>query len=264
MSQVDWLLSALKKSEGDPAYNPQELDLWLGRTPRDHAANLLLCAIHQHPVTFLRRQMHLIAIIGLIAFLYIGFRAGLVLALPVAFVVVLVVQAVSGEIRAKERILRRTALLLARLDDERAIPYLAVYWMYLPDHAYQGELRKQIGEELIRLTTLAQESGVRSPVAESLRQLLIVRFKTSRDNPPEWSELQTDVLLAAVRYIAKNGTDSDRKVLEMVASAAPLTPYRAMVIQAARHALEPPIALPVSYRALLPTEAETITLWEPF
>ncbi|GAB4455526.1 MAG: hypothetical protein OHK0029_11840 [Armatimonadaceae bacterium] len=266
MPQVDWLATTLERGETDPAFDPQVLEAWRKNTEPDEAANLLLRVLHQYPVSFLQRQLVLLVLIGAALWLVVMACWGFHYALPVALVTALVAQRVTNTITLNNRVVRRAALLLAGLNDERSLPYLLETWSPIPGQEATAPLVRHTERELLRLTDAALLNGAQPRIAASFRHLLHrTVFRDLQQHRqrvgasfPEWTEDQTDILLGAIRYLAVHHSEEDRVILHAIARAYPATPNRRILCEAAQAALAQPVPVAVSVQAVLPTEREAV------
>lgn len=176
-----------------------------------------------------------------------GGGPGIISMLPIFF-------AVYGQ---RFTIAPRAALLLARLNDQRAVAGLADTW--LPNARVNSTYAKEQSEfapNLVRLLDgLSGPSVIAAPETRaSLRRLLkrLVPFK--RTPRKDLTEEVADVLIAALRVLSRTGANEDKELLARIADANVIakqsTPNRDLVREAARLCLASPAGVDVSQTAI--------------
>jgi hypothetical protein len=213
----------------DTEANRRSVEEWLKKTPPNDAANLLARVLAKHPARSARAETYLYALI--FAFLLVMVAAlvwkvlrefqGIV---PVwAFVFPIVLLSRQGSVG------RRAALLLARLDDRRAIPGLAAAWNPSPNQKQRAE-NERIEAELDRLITLHTAGQAYPSITTTLvlgrllrRAARAWRSEAKRGSGKiDLSDSRANMLLAAVRFLGQNGTPEDAAILNEIARL-PLT-----------------------------------------
>jgi hypothetical protein len=211
----------------DTAENQWRLQEWLRKTPPNAAADQLARIIHKHrpaPASTTRTVQAI--------FIFAASFGLILLILKLAFDVKL-----SGFpfmfwyipfiiiISQNSQIGRKASLLLAELNDQRAIAGLAASWSPSVRRASDSGENERIEAEITRLTTLytSGHTGPYMTTSAALRKMLQRAVQTWRRDIRrgirlDFSDSRADMLLSAVRFIGHNGTLEDRVVLKQIAS----------------------------------------------
>jgi hypothetical protein len=224
------------------------LRLWSSRTSSHEIANLLMEVLRHHasPGKVLLTLVAALVILPLAACL--SYILPLWFVLPGAPLIYAHVDAVR-----RRRITQRAALMLARLNDERAIPYLTESWRETP---IDRKTNATITEEITRLATQAYRRGETATGAETLRDFVARRFPLS--SPRDLREAETDMFLAVLRLIGQSGNPIDQKTLEKISRLRNNKSNHELIIEAARLMVEPLAPPPIiSLETTLPTETIT-------
>ncbi|GAB4455533.1 MAG: hypothetical protein OHK0029_11860 [Armatimonadaceae bacterium] len=139
----------------------------------------------------------------------------------------------------------RASLLLARYDAPQALLYLLDCWKVLTGkrgmRSSQDDdaTRKAVAEQTTRLLDVLLDNPPNRQYAQELRKLLYQHV--IQDGRKRLTDEETDMYLAALRYLAKTDLPEDRKLLQKL-SAQPSypDPNREVLAQAAQAYLEPP------------------------
>ncbi|GAB4455530.1 MAG: hypothetical protein OHK0029_11850 [Armatimonadaceae bacterium] len=266
-----WVVSRLLDDSGEAQ---SELMRWSALTSSYEASQVLLSVLRQYPP--LLRNHAMTPAGGIASFVLSPLTVIIAAAQENPFLLALPFIPLfysAWRDLSRPKIALRAALMLARLNDERAIPFLAQCW---------GEVRSSrnehfpVIEELTRLVNRATEwippvesralggSAARThqEIAATLREFLRKEFP---QNPASYlrdiTESEADLFLAVVRYLSAYGTETDRKLLSVVTWTRTNHPNRLLVAEAANLCLRPATEpVPVSRYAALPTDLPSPTL----
>jgi hypothetical protein len=211
----------------DKGANQRQLDEWLRKTSPNAAADQLARVIDKcRPAPPRRTQtlqtflMILVCVIVLLAVLKIAFgiRAS---STPVLFCYFPFFALLSQH----GHVGRRASLLLAQLNDQRAIAGLAASWSPSVKKDSETAENERIESEITRLTTMytGMQTGPYATTSAALRKMLHRAAQSWRRDVRRGIRLdipdsRADMLLAAVRFIGHNGMPEDIAVLNQIAT----------------------------------------------
>jgi hypothetical protein len=211
----------------DTAENRRLIDEWFRRTPPNMAADILARLLDKHKAG--PPGMPMVGVVFLIVFAALmilflilktmGVKTGVGMFPGLFFFAPLLAATAQNA-----TIGRRAALLLAELQDQRAIPGLAAAWQPAPHKPADRAENERIETELLRLITqfTGTKSGSYNTSATALRKLLQRaaahwRRDVRRRSPMDLTDTRADLLLAAIRFCGMNGLSEDMTVLRQIA-----------------------------------------------
>jgi hypothetical protein len=144
-------------------------------------------------------------------------------------------EGVSKNSPAARKVGTRAALLLARMDDPRAIPPLVRVFEAEPGRAgkYQGEVER----ELTRLLSHPIPGPLSREQAEAVEELA-ERIWSSGRGRRDLSSERADMLIAALSRLSETGAEAERAILHAIATSESGSPNRTRVATAARKLTE--------------------------
>jgi hypothetical protein len=223
---------------------------WAGTASSREVTNLLLAVLRRHsandgiPTGYLYTAAFLMAMLLLILALFY-FQGAEFVVLP--FLPFFVCAYIIRQEERRPRIARQAALMLARINDERAIPYLAKAWREKPTAKQENE---SVTDELTRLAIEACRPGKAVSGAGTLRRFIMRRFPLSSSR--DLTDGETDMFLAILRLLAQGDNPRDWKVLKTVSQLEISKPNHALVVEVTRQMLEPTATPSISSPAILP------------
>lgn len=229
-----------------------KLDEWMAQTPYPEASEMLASILQkQQPDKLQKQQVVMLGVAVAMLFLLVlviliplllgakhhsfpgGVFGGMVPIFTVAF-------------QQRRTVAPRAALILARRNDERAIAGLADTWMlqFAQTVVDKVVVEEQTAQLLRMLDNLSKPSVVASEeTCTALRRLLTRLAVPKRAPRKDVSDSAIDVLIAAVRVLARTGAGVDRDLLARVAQAphdtTTRTPNRDLLRDTARFCLSP-------------------------
>jgi hypothetical protein len=223
----------------------QLIEEWLESTPRQEAITVLTQVANEKPYP---RSIitQIVRVFGCFTVLFLGPFAICISAIAgniLIFLGYLLFLAGLSAIAEKERrkqvhLPAKAALLMARLNDERAIPWLAENWLTA---AKIGEKRDDIAEEIVRLCSLFSEQMPQPHLTLRLHTFLAKSFPLKPlPYEPDITETESDMYLALLRYLARSNFEPDRSVLQQIALTRTEQPNRRLVVDTAQMLLDPP------------------------
>lgn len=243
------LISRLLDDSGEA-----QLDLmrWSANTSSHEVANLLMEVLRDYAppgkkqivFQYLATFIMALLLFPLSICLAEGSHFPLWFVLPVVPYIFMLVKAHHGT-----QVAQRAALMLARMNDERAIPYLAECWRETPN---EKKVNESITEELTRLATQAHRKGESATGAETLRDFIRHRFPLSSRR--DLTDVEADMFLCVLRLLAQSEKPLDRKAIEQVARLSSIRPNHALIIEVAQQMLEPVATPAISLNAILPSD----------
>jgi hypothetical protein len=221
-------LELIRHLDTDTPSDRLEIKAWLTRTDPAQAADMLVSVIRQcRPGQRSKRFRSTIYSIGIASCLSLALLVWAteadrqlsallpLLTLPMLFFNTYPV----GHPEAGQR----AALLLASLDDPRAVAGLAASWVPRPESPEHRERNERTEAELTRLLTLFTRNTVSTfeidtqAVRNLLRRVMKWWRDTSQMGTSHLSDERADMLLAIIRWLHQHGTEQDTAVLREIA-----------------------------------------------
>jgi hypothetical protein len=262
-----WVTSRLAEDTGEAE---AELMAWSDTVTSVDVSRTLLAILKENPPLVRSTSFTMMGWITALVVGPLSVFAAAVQQNPFLLAFVLVPMLYSAWLDAQRpRVALRATLMLARLNDERAIPYLTQCWaenhlLYRDTQLVTEELTRLLADALRRIPPQqnrdfsgGMHARTHHQIAHSLREFLAREFpRTPASYLRDLTEAETDLFLGVVRYLAAYHTDEDTALLTQIAQTETNQPNRLMVAEAAHLCLHPVKVVPtVAISAVLPTES---------
>lgn len=219
----------------------RRINIWIHDTPDHEAAEiLLLCLRRYYENKIVERLIKFFVLLA--AFVVIALtcpkvgNGAWVTYLFMGTLISLALPLIFGSIRKGYR---KAALLLAGMNDERAIPYLAQCCESRFGQTSRGIEEQAVIDHLIQMVTQTMHTGTQAHVAEALRDLALRHLFGKTFRTRQVTDSQVDLFLCVVRYLAAHNDKRDRQVLERLSTLTVNSPNAQLIVEATNYALHP-------------------------